>query len=230
MSASSSVRFSSYGSSMAVCWLCTGFWATECTACCYFDVKVEQLAIEASFACVCDPALMYSIKSMRDTLYYNVKNQWAALDNRGNEELPKRMTGIAVYCNQFGGKRKKKATIGRQHKTHTMLFNNMHKQEMWGVKEWIFPSLDSKSQCFNDEALSLFITCSTGRQPKCIQNKCHWILLILGPWKWKWCLKLSFGSGFHDMLVNQKVLGRNQKWLKYILILEKTNGSSISRW
>lgn len=92
MSASSSVCFSSYGSSMAVCWLCTGFWATECTDLLLFDVKVEQLATEGSLACVCDPAVMYSIKSMRDTLYYNVKNQWAALDNRGIEELPKRMT------------------------------------------------------------------------------------------------------------------------------------------
>lgn len=81
---------------MAPVWQCAGCALVSglqnVQTCCYFDVKVEQLAIEASPACVCDPAVMYSIKSMWDTLYYNVKNQWAALDNRGNEELPKRMT------------------------------------------------------------------------------------------------------------------------------------------
>lgn len=38
-----------------------------------------------------------------------------------------------------------------------MLFNNMQKQEMWGMKEWIFPLLDGKSQCLNHAALSLFM-------------------------------------------------------------------------
>lgn len=81
---------------MAPVWQCAGCALVSglqnVQTCSYFDVKVEQLATEASLACVCDPAVMCSIKSMRDTLYYNVKNQWAALDNRGIEELPKRMT------------------------------------------------------------------------------------------------------------------------------------------